>query len=186
LRWLFDCCPRVHPGTKILLEQLAPHRLRVTDLVRSFPDARWIVLYRRSLTSQYVSLKRAQGSGNFVARVAASSVESTKVSLTADELRRYCRDTRALYTDMLRELEPYHPLVLDYESLSQSPQRVFDERVWGFLGLAPVAVATRLRRQSRDSLEQSLLEFESLRELIESDETRLELSDGRSGAPAVP
>jgi hypothetical protein len=87
---------------------------------------------------------------------------------------------------MLRELEPYHPLVLDYESLSQSPQRVFDERVWGFLGLAPVAVATRLRRQSRDSLEQSLLEFESLRELIESDETRLELSDGRSGAPAVP
>jgi LPS sulfotransferase NodH len=176
LEWLFRRCPRVHPGAKLLADQLVLHRLTLADVVQEFPDARWIVLYRRSLTHQLVSLKRAQRSGDFVAPSNGDAVESATVALSEEELRQFYRETRESYAAMLRDLEPCRPLVLEYESLARDPQQIFDERIWPFLGLPRASVGSRLRRQSSGRLETSVQDFERLRSVVESPEAQLDLS----------
>src|SRR5207244_4288556 len=50
-----DCKHRIC-GAKLLKIQLDAHGLHLEDLKKHFPNARFIILYRRSLLEQFVSL----------------------------------------------------------------------------------------------------------------------------------
>ena len=55
-----NACENKVCGTKILKTQLETHRIGMDDLTRCFPNARFIILYRKSLVDQFVSLKIAE------------------------------------------------------------------------------------------------------------------------------
>src|SRR5690606_22863438 len=50
---------------KLHFNHLQHRRTSIMDLIQAFPDAVWIVLYRRSLIDQYISLKLAVSTRTF-------------------------------------------------------------------------------------------------------------------------
>lgn len=140
-------------GMKLLYIRMKAHGLEVADLLSRFPNARFIMLYRRSLLRQYLSLKMAEKTDVWVSPPqAAGRPVDLKIRLDISDLWRFSADIRGFYESLANapELRGRTALV-EYESLAADPQGVFDRILFPFLKLPAQPVSTWMKKQNPDA-----------------------------------
>jgi LPS sulfotransferase NodH len=159
---------------KIHFEHLEDFRIGPGQLIAWFPRARFLVLYRQSLLAQYVSLKLAQLTGRWIA---TRPDEESRQSINVDvaELCAFVEMTSNRYKKFvhLPEIDGRY-LTISYEQLAGDAQRVFEERVWPFLGLPPAVVQTSLYKQNRLSLEKCVTNLREIQATVKDARITLE------------
>jgi LPS sulfotransferase NodH len=139
---------RIVSVAKLHLPQLERRGIGVDDLRGAFPDARYIVLFRRSLGAAYVSRLVARKTGQWLLLDDAARIEA-RVRVEPEDLRRYCQRMRAAYGAVAAV--PWangQAAVVSYEDLVGDPQGMFTRVLFPLLGLAPSPVRTTLRKQN--------------------------------------
>ena len=164
---------RCYGTVKIHLPQLETRGLTVDDLRGAFPAARYIVLFRESLGEAFVSRLRALRTGQWLVREGEKRVETT-VHVERAELQAYLDATRASYMALAsREWLAPCSVHVGYETLAREPQRVLDETICPFLGVAPVPVRTTLQKQNTRALEQVVENYDEVADLLVGPSARL-------------
>lgn len=172
LRHSIEILPGPVRGAKLLLSQMEQRRLGPERLRELFPGVRFVVLYRRLLAEQYISLQMANATGRYAAR-SPDGPSAQRVHVDPDDLRRYYDRVKARYRAVLAQ--PWvreRSVVVSYEDLTTDPQGVIDERVCPLLGVPSTVVTTTLFKQNRRSLADTVANFEEVRELLTGEAAR--------------
>lgn len=139
-------------GSKILLPQLAAAGLTPGDLVRGFPDARYVVLYRRSSGDQYVSWLLAQATGRWRSKSGTQPDSLPTVRVDPDAFIRWCESQSTLYRSVLATPGiAERALVVAHEDVRDDPVGVLTTQVCPFLGVEAGPVTTQLEKLNRRS-----------------------------------
>ena len=139
--------------------------MTLDDVVNYFPNAKFIILYRKSLLEQFVSLKIAEKTDRWEWTRDFVLPESLRVDV--GEFMEFCRRTKEFYEKVARA--PWIrncSLVLEYEELISDPQKIFDSKIFPFLGLPSHPVSTSMVKQNTKSMETIVENFEEVRPWI--------------------
>ena len=153
-------------GFKMLFIRLLKHKLTLDDIRGRFPKTKFLIVYRRSLLEQFVSLKIAEMTDRWQWSRDYTQPETLKID--TGEFRKFCSETRQFYENILQF--PWIRTcarVIAYEDLAADPQRVFDTKIFPFLGIPPVSVSTTMLKQNTRPLEALVENFEQIRSLSE-------------------
>jgi LPS sulfotransferase NodH len=166
------------PGPVCVVRLLPSHLVRagigVEDLHQAFPDALFLVLYRRSLAAQYVSWRISRATGRW-ASWGENRFEpfAGKIAFDADEFRRYCESTRADYARFLAAPGvAKRGIVVCHEDLVADPSGVLAARVLPRLGIPAAAVASPWRKMNTRPLSDVIENYASAHALLESPAAR--------------
>lgn len=154
-------------GACLTLQQLEWRGVGPADLATAWPEARFVVLYRRRLADQYLSLRLARVTGEWTRRAGARPSPLVHVRLDPKAFRAFVASTRTAYARTLDDLgrRGVARLVLSYERLASDPQRVLDETAAPFLGVAARPVRLTLVKQGIYSPEQVVENFDEIRDI---------------------
>ena len=156
---LNDCSGKVC-GLKLLRIHLEDHSLTLEELKMRFPGARFILLYRRSLLEQFVSLKTAEMTNLWIWKNASEPPAPPSLRLDAGEFDAFSRNIRGFYQELFRkEWLRACSVTLSYEELVGDPQRIFREVLFPFLGLPEMSVKTPLKKQNTRDLHRMVQNF---------------------------
>ncbi len=147
LAYSVNACPQKICGAKLIRTHLERHGITMGDLKKYFPKARFIILYRRSILEQFVSLKIAETTGiwQWTDQFRLPSAIVVKVP----ELLEFCKRVKNFYQDIFKQDEFTEcSLVVNYEELVERPQAIFEKNLFPFLGLPPSPVVTSTKRQN--------------------------------------
>lgn len=155
-------------GGKIHLQHLAQRGMSLADVDRAFPTARYLVLYRRSLLEQFVSLKLSEATRSWKWR--ADYHPPPCLRLDPEELHAFCEENQRWYREVLDTPRIVsRALVIAYEDLAEDPQRLFDRKVFPFLSIASAPVFTRVHKQNVRPHEEIVENLEEIRRLVPRD-----------------
>lgn len=172
LRYSLNHCRSERCGVKLPADHLEWHGLDVRELREHFPSSRMIILYRRSLADQYLSLQVARLTRRWMRRNRARLAPPTgRIRIDREDFVRYCSRVRDFYSEMMAvDGISSYAVVLSYEELVANAQEVFDRKLFSFLGLAPVEVTTNLVKSNRQHPSQMVENYEAVRDLWEEPE----------------
>lgn len=168
-------------GAKVMLTHLRPGVLPPEALVEAYPDARYVVLFRRDLLAQWISTRRAAESGAWT-DVGTGSAEPTGRLPRAKpaRLRKFAARQRDRYAAALPALASADVELVAYEDLDADlPGTVARLQERFGLGGAPALDQVPLRRQRAGRPEELLDNWEELRPLVEAGELTLDLDRDR-------
>lgn len=157
--------------------QMEVHGLTLEEVAEALPDARFVLLYRRDLARAYVSWCTMQITGRDKLRPGEPRFED-RLTLDPDHFQAFCRQVRRRY-DRLRGSPSLtgRGTVVAYEALAEDPQIVFERRIAPLLGVPPVRLETRMRRQSTRPVEERIANLEEMRGLLEGPDRWLHVPD---------
>jgi len=144
---------------KLFIGQLQLARLSTQELVRRYPTARFVVLYRRSLLDQFVSLKTADRTGQWRSTDPSTgeTPDDVRLTFTGGELRAYADAQRCHYANLARQLAnrgdwlAYEDLTTDLAAPDRSS---LEATISGLTGCQPRRIdEPGLRRQRTRSLD---------------------------------
>ena len=172
IRYSLIHCRNERCGAKLPADHLKWHDLDVRQLHEHFPAAKFLILYRRSLAEQYLSLQVARATGRWVRRRAAAAARPRRaIRIHRDDCLKYCRLLKEFYSRTLRvEGIGSYALVLSYEELVANAQDVFNKRIFPFLGLTPSEIATDLVRLNSKPPSEVVEDYASVKDLWEHPE----------------
>ena len=158
-------------AVKFQYEHLQLGGISPSDLHEAFPNAKFVVLYRRSLAHQLVSDVMRHATGEAGWRANHKHRESRQMlRLSAAKIRSYFEAVRAINEEWL-EL-PFladHGTVVCYEDLCNNPQDAFERAIFPLLALAPVTVTNnRFQKQTNRSIEDIVENYEEVADLLQS------------------
>jgi hypothetical protein len=154
-------------------------RLGITadHLLRWFPRARFIILYRVSLLDQFVSLKLAQMTGLWFAKHSEDETDR-EISVDVAELIAFARTTRNRYAQLaLHPTLRGRQLTISYEELASDAEAAFRTKIWPFLGIPPFPVMTRFHKQNRRSARECVSNFGDVEPLVRNGVLEHQLED---------
>ncbi|ASV74969.1 hypothetical protein THTE_2367 [Thermogutta terrifontis] len=162
-------------GAQTHLLHFRMHSIPLSYLVEQLPDFRYILLYRRSLAEQYVSWKLAKQTGKWVGTT-QTAVHTTKCRVDREEFIEWCTAVKSRYMEAVNCPELWRNSVsLSYEALAANPQLALEESIFPFLGVRPVRVNSRLRKQNPRTLAECVENFADVADLL--NQQNLELSN---------
>ena len=145
-------------GTKFVKLHLESHKITLENLKEYFPNARFIILYRRSLMDQFVSLRIAETTNTWHWTSQFCPPSSLRVQIP--ELLEFCKKIKIFYRDIFRRAWLKEcSIALSYEELVQSPQETFERVVFPFLKLPPVPVASSTKKQNTKQLREIIQNY---------------------------
>ena len=134
-------------GAKIHMEQLAMHGLTAGELRAAFPDAKFILLYRESIFEQYLSLRIAETTRQWLWN--SGFRLPGKMTVDVADLQRYASRLKGFYEAALKELDACgKTFLISYEQLASRPEKVFNSALFDFLGLPASPVSTFMKKQN--------------------------------------
>ena len=142
--------------------------ISIDHLLRWFPQARFIILYRGSLLDQFVSLKLAETTGRWIATCPEDETNQ-EISIDMAEMLAFAQATKNRYNQIV-----HHPslrrrhLTISYEELASDADRTFETKIWPFLGIPPFPLKTVFRKQNRRSARESVSNFHDVESLLSS------------------
>lgn len=153
-------------GAKILLDQLPLHDLDPTDLLDITENPKFLILYRRSLAEQYVSLEISRQT-NVWTHISEQPPPKRSVAINAERFLSFTQHVRTSYerliaNDRIRQ----RAIVISYEELTADVQGLFKSVVTPFLSVPGHTVATRYRRVNPQHLSEKVTNFDELEELL--------------------
>ncbi|RMH36374.1 MAG: hypothetical protein D6694_13940 [Gammaproteobacteria bacterium] len=154
-------------GCKILIGQFDLHGITLEDLHNLFPEAKFLVLYRRSILKQFVSLKIARTTKQYLAND-PTSVRTTNVTITLDELEEFYQLNNAEYQSVLKYpwMREKGRLIV-YEDLAVAPQETFDNVVFPFLNIPRSKIQTSLVKQGKRPVEEVVENYASIKDHLD-------------------
>ena len=161
IAYSINACEEKVCGTKIIKLHLENHKINLEDLRRHFPKARFIILYRRSILHQFVSVQIAEATNTW-SWTNQFQLPSSMV-INVPELLEYCKMIKGFYRDIfshgwLKE----RSIVMSYEELAESPQEIFERTVFPFLGLPVSPVASEAKKQNTKKTHQIVQNYKDV------------------------
>ncbi|WP_339908579.1 hypothetical protein [Symmachiella dynata] len=154
-------------GVKLHLSHMAAHGISGTDLVRDFPEAYFIVLYRSSFAEQFVSHKIARQTEVWEDRTGKRAF-SGKIHVDSEEFTNYCDGAVRAYEALLKDLHlAAHSIVISYEEMATDAQSLFREKVFPFLHIPMRTITTGLKKQNKRSLSAVVENYDDVCPLLE-------------------
>lgn len=147
IRHSLNDCRTTVCGAKLHGHHLAMHGLTVTDLQKAFPGSKFIILYRESVFNQYVSLQIAETTNHWLWGKDFRLPEAIIVDVA--KMQRFCQDVKNFYYG-LSENAALRPVSvwLSYEELASDPVKVFNERLFPFLGVPQSPIHSEMKKQN--------------------------------------
>ena len=153
-------------GIKTLYVQLEDYGITVEDIKRKFPSCRFVILYRKSLLDQFISLKIAQETRHYLWSDKFRLPDS--IHIDSRELRRYCKKIKDFYRRIfLYEWLENQSVVMSYEELIEDPQKVFNEKIFPLLNLTPSVVSSPMKKQNTKKPFEIVSNYGELKPFIE-------------------
>jgi hypothetical protein len=155
-------------GSKLIKVHMQRHDIWPEDLQKIFPNAGFIILYRRSILEQLLSLKIAEKTDMWLWSNQFRIPE--EITITADELVTFHGIMQEFYQRLLEDPAVQRKsVVISYEELCENPQRTFDEKLFPFLGSMRFGVRNHLKKQNSKRPEEILSNFKELIRMKESE-----------------
>jgi LPS sulfotransferase NodH len=156
-----------HCGCKILIGQFQIHGINLAEFDEGLREPRYLVLYRRDLLKQFVSLKIAHQTRQYLAH-ASEQIRTTDVTVDMDELEELYQLNAGEYRSVLTCPGLSNRCVaFAYEDVVANPQQVFDDIVFPFLGMTSVPVTTRLIKQNKRGIEETVTNYAEIEDRLE-------------------
>lgn len=157
-------------AVKFQYEHLQLGGVSPTDLHEAFVNARFVVLYRRSLSRQLVSDVMRHLTGEAGWRANRSYRESRKtVCLDRAKIRSYFEAVRAINEEWLKL--PFladRGTVVCYEDLCENPQSTFERSIFPLLGVSGIPVVNnRFRKQTNRPIKEIVENYDEVADLLE-------------------
>ena len=163
---IHDSVDRIR-GAKFLRGDLEAHGISLPDLKSLFPKARFIILYRRSLLDQFISLKIAEATGLWLWTKDFRLPGAFYIS--SSEFQAYCWETKAFYVELFRqEWLRSCSLALSYEDLVEDTQGVFEGAVCPFLGMPFTPVHHGMVKQNTKEPRQMIENYDEIACILHS------------------
>ncbi len=143
---------------KVQFEHLRHRGVLLDEVLDRVPNAKVIVLFRKSILAQYVSVLTAQQTGTWVRRSGDKAQPEPTVSFDPAGYGTFAARSIRHYWHAIAQLHrrSVEFVVLSYEELDEERDIVFDRVVWPYLDVAATAPTSSLERQSRTSPEDRL------------------------------
>ena len=175
IRHSINACAHSVCGAKLVGVQMKAHNLSPEDLHKLYPQARFILLYRKSLVEQFVSLKIAEMTNTW--QWSRDFKPPTSLHVSLSDLREHCRSIRSFYEKMLQKRWlTQHCLLLSYEDLTEDAQTVFNDSVFPFLRLPATVVRSTMVKQNTRKLRALIENYEEIRRFMNDPLARQEHS----------
>ena len=161
--------------SKLAVHHLNWHNITPEDLCNEFPQARFVVLYRRDLLAQYVSWRLLYLTGQERFREGVPTSTET-VDVDPQQFREFCIRMVEKYSKISRSpLLRERGCLLSYEELVDDPQTLFDNRIFPLLGLPSSSVVTQMKKQSSKPISEKVSNYEEIRHLHEDSQSTLSI-----------
>lgn len=154
-------------GVKLLQYHLDMYGVTAGDLRRLFPLAKYLILYRRSLLEQYLSLRIARQTGQW--RGSENFHTPPLVHVDPAALKTHCEDTKRFYGRILGHawLKGCSEIIC-YEEMLEDVQRVFDTQIFPLLKLPRSGVSSAFVKQNTERSEKIIANYGEIRSIAES------------------
>ncbi|HEX8771751.1 MAG TPA: hypothetical protein VF711_13370 [Acidimicrobiales bacterium] len=165
-------------GAKFTFNQLRQHRIGLRELDTLRPEPKFIVLYRRSLAQTFVSLEAARQKNQWK-RGKDSSPFTGSVQVDPVAYRSFTAQVRRDYEALLGdECLMGRAVIIAYEDVTATPQSVFDNVLFPFLGLPSSPVSANLKKQIDRPMSAVVANYAEVKTLLEGDCGRQEYAVG--------
>ena len=128
-------------------------------------DVRIIHLYRKNKLDQFLSLNLARKNNKWISPIDKPEDYGTysdfDITINIDQFRSFIKSTERTYNKYIR-LFP-NAYIVDYESLSDDPQKIFDGGLFDFLGVPPQQIEFRTRKQNPKPKEEIIVNLDEVR-----------------------
>ncbi len=161
-----------HPvcGVKIGFSHLKMHRMTLKDLSAEFPQAKWIVLYRKNILDQYISHQIALRTQRWFQSPGDPypALEDVRIDLSPQSVLEYRNRILRDYQSVLKNPEICSRSVwVSYEDIVVDSQKLFDEVIFPFMGLDRKNIGTRLMKQNIWQYPEIIANYEEVGDFIE-------------------
>jgi LPS sulfotransferase NodH len=155
-------------GIKLHYSHFTKHNIKVHELVHKFPDTKFILLYRSSITNQFISSRITQITKQFGTRNQAKEIKR-KLVIEPDFFKAYCCERIRELQIMKKDLQKNHSdyIEIQYEEIVENPQKLFNEKLFPFLNINPRKVTTNLKKQNQKSKPEIIENYDALKDLFE-------------------
>jgi len=153
-------------GAKFFFSHLQQLKISLDDLLGEFPEAQWFVLYRKDLLAQYLSNVVAYETNQWISYKKLLPQVHTFV-FNPEKALNYRDNMKSWYQQAKKnEKLRARSLWMNYEELVQDPQKVFDEKVFPFLGLPQSRIHTCLVKQGLREPSEVISNYAEVHEMI--------------------
>lgn len=164
-------------GAKLQFSQLRRAGITVHDLMRYFPQCKCILVYRRSMSEQYVSLliaEKTQRWGHAMNDETYVPFAGT-VHISPASLGTYYDEMRASYAAMLslKKEFPSHMILVAYEDMRDDLQAELQQRICPFLQREYTPVQPDFLRQKNYELRDVIDNFSDVHHLLTGPQSEL-------------
>lgn len=155
-------------GAKIFFQDLWQLKVPLNEFLKEFSEARWFVLYRKNILTEYLSHFLACKTKQWLRYEGDHSKAHAQIRFYPEKFLIYRNQIKSWYEEAMKaESLRGKSLWISYEELAANPQKFFDERVFPFLGLPPSRIHTRLARQNLREPSEVISNYAEVRETIE-------------------
>jgi len=167
VRYSLNALPGRLAGCKILIGQFALHGITFEEFHAQFPTSKYLVLYRRETDKQFVSLKVAHATKQYLA-TEKDSLKQVTVRVDPEEISEFYERNKDEYESVMRApFIPQAARVVCYEDLAARPQELFDEVICPFLDLPPTEIETKLVKQARRPISETVENYDEVQEVLQ-------------------
>lgn len=137
---------------KIHLPQLHNTNLHFSNILTQYPDAKIIILYRKNVLEQFISLKKAKTTKEWRKVTPNQNTDDFTMKLHLEEYYAYKALKEAMFTDFVKELQNSNKIYISYEELTNNKEALFKRTLFPYLQIPYTATETKTVKQGVKTL----------------------------------
>lgn len=155
-------------GVKLHLKHCQWHNVDITDLVDHFPNARFIILYRKNISRQYISEQIASRTLQYEDRSNKRKKDEVQIDVDRTEFSEYAMWVMASYRKIIENDQiADRSIILSYEELISDPNKKVTEDIFPFLGIETTQIRSSLKKQNDRRLSAMISNYGEVEDLID-------------------
>jgi len=169
VRHFLNWCRQPVCGVKIFFSHLQRMRISLDDLLKEFPEARWVVLYRKDILAQYLSYEIASQSHQWFRLKTSEPPQSLSIVFDPEKALIYRDRVKSWYRGAMNSKDLCDRAIwLSYEELVRDPQKLFDDKVFPFLKLPSSPVQTCFIKQNGGPVSEKIANYTEVKDFIQN------------------
>lgn len=170
IRRVVNASPSHYASIKLVFSQLNNYRITPKHLLDHFPNAKFIILYRRSLINQYVSQLKVNQKNCFSWKNGKNRTGDLQVIVDPKEFIQYSEWVKSNYRTYIESPAMKGKfLLLNYETFAQNSQHIISNKITPFLSMQSQTTTTTLKKQAILPISETILNYSEIKSLLSSD-----------------
>lgn len=158
------------------------HYLNQRGLLPSFctenASQKHILLFRRDLLAQFISLKIADKTKEFFIEEKKEEETHEPIKIDYKEYVQYVYQMNNFYSQITSSFNKmYEYLIVEYEELAENPTQLIEDSVLPFLELNNATVEIKTYKQNTNKLQDIVINFTELEQAVSSDKRYIKIFD---------